>query len=257
MATKKKEAPAKEAPAKKEAAKPIGDDWYSQGDVGMQKKRSQDALSAARKERGTSRFFLKEREEALVTFVGDDKGFFIWEHNLKINGKWGNFVTCTKEWKPCPVCEAGHKPTYTAYYTVIDHREFELKQGPNAGKKIKNRKLLYPAKGSTMTVLSDLKKSIKTVSGKTFLVKRLSSEDPNCGRDFTAKGTLNAAQWKALASAAKQTEAELKSDIEYKKILSPMSDEELAALGFGSTVLGAQEEIQSASGTGLSDLVNI
>lgn len=256
MATKKKEAPAAKAAAK---SAPAGnsDDWFATGDTGMQKKRSQDALAAARKERGTGRFFLKQGEEALITFLGDDKGFYIWEHNLKINGKWGNFVTCSKDWKPCPVCEAGFKPTYTAYYTIIDHREFELKQGPNAGKKVKNRKLLYPAKGSAMVVLSDLKKNLKTISGRTFVVKRLSSEDPNCGRDFTAKGQLTAAQWKALAAAAKVSEAELKDDIKYKVVLKPMTDEELSALGFGTSSIGAQEEIQTASGSGLSDLVEI
>lgn len=257
MATKKNGKEAAKTPPQKKPETGNSDDWFAVGDVGMQKKRSQDALAAARKERGTSRFFLKAGEEATITFVGDDKGFFVWEHNLKVNGKWGNFVTCTQDWKPCPVCEAGHKPTYTAYYTIIDHREFTLKNGPSAGKTVKNRKVLYPAKGSAMIVLSDLKKNLKSISGRTFTVKRLSGEDPNCGRDFTTKGQLSPAQWKALAAAAKVTEAELKDDIKYKIVLKPMSDEELAALGFGSSVLGAQEEVQSASGSGLSDLVDI
>jgi len=233
-------------------------DWFATGAEGMQRKQQQDAIGAAKKERGVGRFFMKEKEEALVTFIGTDAGFYIHEHNLKLNGRWGNFVTCTKDWKPCPVCEAGHKPTYTAYYTVIDHREFELKNGPKAGTKVKNRKLLYPAKGSTMTILADLKKEHKTLVGRTFLIKRLSSEDPNCGRDFSSKGALNAAQWKALAAAAKVTETELKSDIEYRKVLKPMDDVELAGLGFGTSTLGGDEEVRGAAGgSSLSDIVDI
>ena len=259
MATKKKEAPKKETAAKKAPAKEVGtpDDWFSTGDTGMARKRQQDAMGAARKERGVGRFFMKEREKGMITFVGKDDGFFLFEHNLKLNGKWGNFVTCTKDWKPCPVCEAGHKPTYTAYYTVIDHREFELKNGPKAGQKVKNRKLLYPAKGSTMTILAELKKTHKTLIGKTFEVQRLSSEDPNCGRDFSAKGALNDAQWKALAAAAKVPMAEYKADIDYRKVLKPMTEEELAGMGFGTSVLGGNEEVGGGSGSSLADIVDI
>ena len=61
----------------KKAAEETPDDWFSTGEQGMAKKRAQDALGAAKKERGVARFFMKEGESGLITFVGSDSGFYI------------------------------------------------------------------------------------------------------------------------------------------------------------------------------------
>ena len=216
--------------AKKSAAE--AKSWFATGEQGMEKKVQQDAVAQMKRERYAPRFRLNQGEDGDVIFI-DSKGFYIHEHNLKIGGRWGNFVTCTQEFAPCPVCEQGHKPTYTAYYTVIDTREFTLQKGPNAGKKVKNRRVLFPAKGATINIVRDYNKKFKGLEGRKFNMKRIGEKDPNCGRDVTAKGKVK------LDKVPKED----RTPMEYEKILGPMSDKELEEMGFTSAILGGDEEV--------------
>jgi len=204
--------------------------WYSKGADGFKVKDQIDATMAVRKERGVPRFMLKAGEEAIVAFC-DSIPFFIWEHNLKIGGRWGNYVTCVKEIRSCPIDDSGERATYTGYLTVIDTREFIR----NDGNKVKNRKILYPAKGSTIKRLEDLMKKYGTLAGRAFKIKRYSKDDPNCGTDFEFLKQVT-----------------LKGDnavpVEYDKILAPPTPEELVALGFTSNIAGQQTD------TGLENL---
>lgn len=242
---KSQAAPKAEAPA---------DGWFQSGNAGFQRKHQMDAAAALKKERAVPRFFLKAKEEAVLIFV-DDTGIFINEHNLKIDGRWGNFVTCTKEFKPCPVCDGDRRSTYTGYFTVIDTREFEIKSGPNQGKKIKNRKILYPAKGAALAILEELKGKYGSLVGRAFKVRRTSDTDPNCGRDFDHIGKMNVSDLKKLPADAMKP-------FDYKKILSPLTDKELADMGFGDEgLMGAAEEPVGGSdssggkGVSLKDLI--
>ena len=148
---------------------------------------------------------------------------FIWEHNLKIAGRWGNYVTCVKEVRSCPVDESGERSTFTGYLTVIDTREFIR----NDGTKVKNRKILYPAKGSTIKRLEDLIKKHGTLKGMAFKIKRYTKDDPNCGTDFEFIKPVALTKDNAIP-------------VDYNKVLYPPTDAELKAFGFDSNVAGVQ-----------------
>lgn len=200
----------------------MAENWYKTGEEGFRAKDQIDAANEMRKERGVPRFMLKAGEEAPIVFV-DDVPFFIWEHNLEIGNRFGNYVTCVKEHKACDVCATGKKSTYTGYLTCIDLRTFIKKDGT----KVTKRKILYPAKGSTIKRLEHLKKKHGTLAGHVFVVKRFTKDDPNCGTDFDFKKAVNLT-------------GEYAEKINYAKILAPMTPEELAQFGIKSSVVGRQ-----------------
>jgi hypothetical protein len=220
----------KEAPKPKEQAEvagagaPLKDEWYTQGEQGFEIKKRIDAAAKIRKEKAVSRFMLKAGEEADIVFV-DSTPFFISEHNIPINGKYGNFITCTKEVRPCAVCNKGTKPTFTAYLTIIDRRSFPRQSD---GQIVKDRKILYPAKGSTIARIEDLRKKHGSLTGLMFHVKRYTKDDPNCGSDlqFVKKVQLTGDNAKP---------------VDYKKVLYPPTDAELEVFGMKEKVYGAAE----------------
>jgi len=205
--------------------------WFKKGEDVFEEKRKLDSIAKQKKERGVPRFRLKEGEEALIIFV-DDTFFRVWEHNLKIDGNWGHYYTCTKDFKPCPICIDGYRPTYTAYLTIIDTRKFTRADGSE----VQNRKILFPAKGSTILRLADLKKKYNSLVGKAFTVKRYSSNDPNCGTDFFYEGDVNI-QNNFGNDAIKP--------LDYMKILAPPTEEELASIGIGSYIAGSEDDVEA------------
>jgi hypothetical protein len=76
------------------------------------------------------RFWMKEKEEARITFVDGElskegalTGYLdpprYYEHNLFLNGQWNNFYYCPEKTNPdandkCPICESGDKPALVA-----------------------------------------------------------------------------------------------------------------------------------------------
>jgi hypothetical protein len=236
---KKKTAPAKGgastqggvAPAPPE--KELGNDWYVQGDQGFEIKKRIDVAAKIRKEKSVSRFMLKAEEEADIVFV-DSVPFFISEHNVAIDGKWGNYLTCTKEVRVCAVCNKSLKSTFTAYLTIIDRRQFVRKSD---GTLVKDRKILYPAKGSTIARIEDLRKKYGSLTGLVFHVKRYTKDDPNCGSDlqYVKKVTLTGDNAKPH---------------DYRKIFYPPTEDELQALGFKEKVVGQTENKSTPSNEG-------
>ena len=61
----------------------------------------------------------------------------------------------------------------------------------------------------------------------------MGERDPNCGRDFEALGKIN------IAKLPKDD----RTPYEYEVVLAPMGEEELAALGFNTSVVGGDEEV--------------
>jgi len=206
---------------------PTGTDWFVKGDKGFAIKKQIDAATKIRREKSAPRFMMKAEEEAIIVFV-DNIPFFIYEHNISVQGKWGNYLTCTKEIRSCTVCDSGLKSTYSAYFTVIDRREFVRKAD---GKIVKDRKVLYPAKGSTIARIEDLRKEHGNLHGCMFRVKRYTRDDPNCGTDFKFLKKVRLAGDKA-------------KPYDYNKVLYPPTTAELGALGFTDTVAGRQVEEQ-------------
>ena len=225
---------AKSAQSKSDVPK----DWFFIGQEGFKVKEQLDTVVQMKKERYAPRFMLKAKESAHVVFVDEGNPFFIYEHNLQIGKRWGNYVTCVKEVQACDVCDSGKKSTYTGYLTVIDRREFI---NSTTGKKVQNRKVLYPAKGSTIDRIKVLKQKYGDLTGMEFKITRFTGDDPNCGTDFdyTKKYRLSGEQAQPY---------------DYKKVLKPATNEELASLGIHRNVIGEQLPITpSPEPPGVSD----
>lgn len=214
----------------------MGDSWFKQGAAGYAEKKKIDTAAKIKKEKGVPRFWLKDGDEAKIIFV-DSSPFFCYEHNVKADGKYGNYLTCTKDFAPCAICAEGERATYTAYLTAIDTRSYTNYKG----EEIKNRRILYPAKGSTILRIEGLIKTHGDLAGHVFVVKRYTAQDPNCGVDFEHKGQVN------IAEKLGATEAQ---SHDYEKVLCPPTPAELAGLGFGDyKIAGSADDI----GTGTDD----
>jgi len=200
--------------------------WFRIGEEGFKEKQRLDAIAEMKKEKSVPRFRLRPQETAKIIFLDSD-GFYIKEHNLKIAGRWGNYVTCTSDFKPCPVCQSGDRPTYTAYYTIIDTRTIVTSDG----RKLKNRKVLLPLKGSAINIIEDIKKKVKNLRGLVFEVKRYTAQDPNCGAVFERLGRVDLKKLKDS------------EPYDYEKVLAPPTDEELENMGFDVTVVGSEENL--------------
>lgn len=212
--------------------------WFRTGDEAVAEKTRLDNYAKMRKEKSIPRFRLAAGEKAKVVFV-DDIIFAIREHNLQVGGRWGNYVTCTKPFVgSCPICDDPHiefsrkSAPLTAYFTIIDTREFTNK---NTGTKSKNKKILYPAKGSAITILKKLKEKNGSLVGVAFEIERFSAEDPNCGIGFDKLGKVSLAQ---------KFGREATVPIDYEKVLAPATKDELLTLGVGGIpVIGSSEDV--------------
>lgn len=255
MAKSKKEATPAPAPAEKKAAPapaPAATSWFTRGNEGFERKHKIDEVARMRKEKGVPRFYLKHTpgqrspeegkdNEARLVFL-DGAGFWVHEHNLKLEGKWGNFFTCTKDFQPCDICnQMNDKSIFTCYFTVIDTRKFVKKDGTIS----KFRKVLFPAKGAAIDVLEGIKKQHGDLRGLVIDVKRTSDRDPNCGRDFSV--VLKDGKVARLNPASK-FEGDLSVPYDYMKVLAPPTAEELQAAGVSATtVVGSEEDVGGTS----------
>ena len=206
--------------------------WFRRGDDVFAKKRELDKIAKVKKEKSVSRFFLKAGEESIIVFV-DSVPVGIFEHNLRIDGRWGNFYTCSKDVGVCPICQyfRDNKPTWTVYFTVIDTRSF-VRQSD--GQEVKNRKVLFPVKGSAIALVEKLLKKYKNLSGLAFKVTRLTDNDPNCGNDFEYLGKVN---------ILKKFGQDAVIPIDYDKVLAFPTEEELAYLGITAGSLADEVDL--------------
>jgi len=199
--------------------------WFKVGQDGLQEKLSMDTANQIRASKTAPRFWLRMGEEAVIVFV-DDLGFYVKSHQLNIGGSWNNFVTCIADLQPCPICNSGNRPTLVGYYTVIDTRELVLKDGT----KVKNRRVLFPAKNIAINMIADLKKKYNSLVGLAVKVKRYGQKSPNCGDYFEVISD------KRIALKSLGNEAD--TPYNYEKLLAPPTPEELQMLGFGQNALG-------------------
>lgn len=161
-------------------------------------KRAQEEAEARRAAQNKMfRFWLKEGEEARITFVdgdlatsGEYEGYpnppRYFEHNLYLNGSWNNFFYCPQETNPdsgekCPICESGDKPKYVALFTVLDHRQFQSK---DKTKIFKDTKRLFVAKPQTLELLTKQAIKRKGLAGCTFEVSRVGDKSASVGSMF-------------------------------------------------------------------------
>lgn len=127
------------------------------------------------------RFWLQKGESKLITFVDgelDHEGHLVpprlYEHNLKIAGKWGNLFVCPEQSEPeagykCPICATGDRPTLYSAFTIIDHTETHSKDGQ---KSYKDQRRLLMATPKTYELLYKLAQKRGGLAGVRFEVSR-------------------------------------------------------------------------------------
>lgn len=213
----------------------------SQAFVQEEAKQEQQKLEAGK----LWRFFMKSGEDRTITFldgeIGED-GLLdapnYYEHQIKVNGKWTNFV-CTADVdtsQPCPICEKGDsKASLVALLTVIDHTPHTIQSGQNAGNEIKNSRKLFACKMKTLKALTKIAAKRGGLAGCTFDVSRTGDKEPGVGNnfDFTHK-------WESWEDF--KAEFELDDEgiavADYDEEISYLSPEELVKMGVGKAFTG-------------------
>lgn len=149
------------------------------------------------------RFWMKEKEEARITFVDGDlssDGFLTppryYEHNLYLNGSWNNFFVCPEKTSPdandkCPICESDDRPSLVALFTIIDHRQIQSTKDKN--KVWKDTKKLLVAKPQTFELLNKHAMKRGGLAGCTFDASRVGDKSASVGSmfDFVEKNDID------------------------------------------------------------------
>jgi len=166
--------------------------WFKTGEEGEIEGKKVDEEAAKRRAESRDenviakkrRLWMPPDSSIKFTFL-DTKGFFIREHQLFIAGSWVNFETCLSDFDNCPLCDAGNICYYAVVFTGIDHSEYILKKGPNAGMRIKNSKRLAVFKSSARNkILKKKEQRESNLTGCTFEISRFGDKDNNSGSDF-------------------------------------------------------------------------
>lgn len=238
--------------------------WIKKGAESEALAKSDDAKKQAFKESMGKlwRFFLKDKEEARITFIdGDltDNGHLspprFYEHTLKINGKVENFVcpqeTCPEDGHKCPLCASGDRPALVSLFTIIDHRKYTNKQGVA----VLWQKRLFVAKPLSMEVLTKLAIKRGGLAGTTWDVTRLGESSAAIGSmfDFVEKSPMDLLTGSfmetvegpggAKITRSAFTAADYDSEIIFR---TPM---EMLALGIGATGSNMQSGFHSPAPT--------
>ena len=195
------------------------------------------------------RYRLKPGEDGSITFLDgkldEDKMLELprfYEHTVRMDGGWKNFV-CTSEEdpsQPCPICEKGDKPSLVGVLTVIDHGEYTIKNGPNAGKKIINDRKLFVCKHGTIALLAKLiEKRGGNLAGCQFDVSRSDEKKPACGDAFDFQHRFG-----KLSELAAKCELKLEDvqPADYGEEITYRSPEMLIELGIGKAQTGVGYE---------------
>lgn len=232
----------------------MGVQWMKVGSASAEVAVKEEAAVKARHDAqgATWRFFLKEKEEAKITFVDGDLvesevGLIFappryYEHTLWIGGKGQHYV-CPEKTLPdakyqCPICQAGDFPSLVALFTIIDHRSFTGK----GDKVYKDNKRLFVAKTGTMEILAKIAAKRNGLARATFDVSRMGENSPAVGNmfDFIEKNPeeeLKAAFMEEVEvqGGAKEIRTVF-SVVDYLKEIIFRTPDELAKLGLGNYV---------------------
>lgn len=203
-----------------------------------------------RREQGKMfRFWLKDKEEARITFVDGDlsaEGFLLppryYEHNLFLHGTWNNFYACPEKTNPdakdkCPICGGDDRPALVALFTIIDHRQIPSR---DKTKIWKDTKKLLVCKPQTFEILNMIAIKRGGLACATFDVSRVGDRAAAVGSmfDFIEKKPLAALQ--ALYMVERKdpkTNALVKvtnfTPADYEAEVTNLTGDELRKLGLG------------------------
>ena len=179
------------------------------------------------KSKFTRRFWMKKDTKRLITFVDEpiielngvrvQTPFKYNEYNIQLNGSWRNYFTQPFNQQDDVLGQMDYKAAKVAALTVIDHEEWEDKNGV----KHKDELTLYVVKRSSAVWKQILKFMEKegSLSGKTFSLYRMDdNKAPAAGsilKKYEQNFTLNPSVHKPF---------------NYLEILAPKSREELESL---------------------------
>lgn len=188
------------------------------------------------------RYFLKTGEKGLITFLdgglredGTVKSVAWWEHNLKLNGKWGNHFSCTQgQDEPCPICQGGVQPTLMFAFTVLNHVPYS-----KDNKTYVNQRKLFACTSETYRYLESIATKRGGLAGCRFEVLRTGDKAARVGSHFDFEE-----KHKTLGEIAAKygLKAEDVMPFDYDKAISYKTAEELRKLGFGTAPLGADDK---------------
>lgn len=216
--------------------------------VQLQKK-EQAAVEQRKSQQGkTWRFWLKENEEAQITFVDgalSPEGFLLpprfYEHQLMLNGSWQNYFVCPQESNPgtgekCPICEGGDRPSLIALFTVIDHRVHTGRDG----KIFKDNPRLMVAKNISYELLNKIAQKRGGLAGATFDASRVGDKAPSIGShfDFVEKNDVDQLKTKYMREfedpkTKQKTMRSLFVPLDYEQEIDYFSGDQLREMGLG------------------------
>ena len=201
--------------------------WFKSGFESLD---SMPDTSAGKTQR---RFWMPAEKSAKITFL-DSEPFCIWEVNMNLNGSWRNWFTSLKSMgQECPLEEAGFRPYYVGFLTVIDHSEWEDSKGVTHKDDVK----LYAAKVSTMKKLKRQVEKHGPLGGCQFDVYRSDKKSAAVGDEFDFVGKIDvASQYPDAKIHDYQNELAPKSSSELKKIVGAAEETETANEEAGENV---------------------
>jgi hypothetical protein len=191
----------------------------------------QEEHKAESRKNQTYRFFLPEGKNGSITFLDGNimDGVldltYYYEHNVCINGKWGNHFICTQDTEPCPICAGGLYPSYVGVATVIDHSSYTSQKD---GKTYKDKIQLFVAKRDTLKTLQALAVKRGGLTGWRVDVSRTGEKSAAVGNVFDFISHQTPQQIIATYGADYKP-------LDYEKVLGEayLPASELRKLGFG------------------------
>lgn len=144
------------------------ENWFGEGFEAVRARAQQ--IEEARNQVYLPNFFLKDGEEASVTFL-TVKPFTFYQHFLK--GIDASF-TCSQA-ADCPLCGIGNKPTFQGAYLIIDHRHEEWVDKQSGEKKSRQHTLKIAKYGIRALQVLDRKNQRKGLENFSWNVSRTGS----------------------------------------------------------------------------------
>lgn len=222
--------------------------WAFVGKAGVERQKLEEKKRKAKlANKAPFRFWLEKDSEGKGTFL-DTPTFFFFEHQMKVDGKWGNEFTCVKEiGDVCIPCDMGDRPKYSLAATIIDRRVYTTKEGV----RYKNTKKLIVFRGKAQEIILRRIQEKQDLRLATFKFCRgTSPNECNVGEDIQFVGRLAeeklrelipdqnlADRVKELVEKGKKPKVahklaldEYLEPYDYFKVLAPKDPAEIAAL---------------------------
>lgn len=199
------------------------------------------------------RFYLKEGEVTRLTFLDGillPNGLLnqtsVYEHMIARGPGQKGFdnYSCTKEQEQCPICEEGDFSNLNNFFTVLDHRPYENKDG----KTVPYQKRLYACRGDTIKRLQAKATMYGGLVGVTFEVRRIGKTSPGVGSDYdyVSKDSI------ADIASYFGVKIEEFAPKDYEKEITYLTADELRKIGFGTTPGTSIGSADSKAFSGLS-----